>query len=489
MLAKSSILGRPLPGLAGRRQYNGAAVARGARWAPGASPVARPLTTRAAALAAPSVKRAQPLRGSRAIGTGRLTGRRETACSALGNVANVLEGATSILGVPPGIETLAVKFGFIALGVLVASVAVRRLGLEKLLTPEGVAAEAEIEEALKRSGLNPFPLEKAMVHSYLSHPFRSWIYATAFFVMLTAGAQYLDACGTTTALFHACVTQLETAWRLMSIACAAWVVGAFEKETFSRFARQNPRDAPWLGTYSAFVRRLTWLIAALLMLETVGFHVKALLAFGGVGGLAIGLASQTVASNVVSGASLLASRVFVENEKIDLPGRNTTGWVTKLSIANTTLLLEDGSPLVVPNGELAKATVRNLSRLSHRRILAIYRIPHTYLPQVRKLTQDMEAYLRSRPEVDDLPKRLPTRVVLVEIGEYALSISAQAYIPAPGMSLVVYERLRQEILLDLGSIILDAGVPFQLPRSMVDMNTAGGMNANGMPALGGSSLM
>lgn len=157
-------------------------------------------------------------------------------------------------------------------------------------------------------------------------------------------------------------------------------------------------------------------------------------------------------------------------------------WMCRFGVANTQLRLEDGSPYYIPNSELAKcapsscgacpcslrlslrrprerrsalsprrSAIRNLSRLSHRRILASFRLPYDDLPKVRALTARMEEYLRSRTDVDDTD-RLPTRVVLGEVDDYSLVLSVQAFLPAPGVRLVEFERAKSEILQDLGAL-------------------------------------
>lgn len=179
-----------------------------------------------------------------------------------------------------------------------------------------------------------------------------------------------------------------------------------------------------------------------------------------------------------------------------MPKLRSLSLCRRFGVANTQLRLEDGSPYYIPNSELSKCAappaipdrgtsflrprkntraprahtqfadtdislnpparrnaIRNLSasRLSHRRIQASFRVPYDALPLVRELTRRMEAYLRSRKDVDDIPDRHPTRVVLGDVDEYSLVLSVQAFVPAPGMPLVEFDRIKSEVLLDLGA--------------------------------------
>ena len=50
-----------------------------------------------------------------------------------------------------------------------------------------------MEERLTAAGLHPFALEEAVVHSYLLHPLRSWLWLTGAAVAASSLAAFLDA--------------------------------------------------------------------------------------------------------------------------------------------------------------------------------------------------------------------------------------------------------------------------------------------------------
>ena len=176
--------------------------------------------------------------------------------------------------------------------------------------------------------------------------------------------------------------------------------------------------------------------------------------------------------------------MFRAGEKIEIPGRGILGWVQSQTLGNTTIMLVDGSPLTIPNGELARATIINRSRVQQRRIAAGFRVPNRHVAAVRGLAADMEAYLRRRPEILDQPRTFATRVVVGEVTDFAVELSVQAYVPAPGMSLVEFERVRHDIVLRLGEMISEAGVPlYEAPTSRVELVGGGG---GGVAAAGGA---
>ena len=163
---------------------------------------------------------------------------------------------------------------------------------------------------------------------------------------------------------------------------------------------------------STLAQRATLVAAGLALLRLAGVSSAALLTFGGVGGLAIGLATQVVAANLVAGASLLLAQPFRVGEKIDLPGRGMVGFVQRFTLDNTQVVLEDSSLVTLPNSELAKAAVRNLSRMAFWRVQATLRLPHSAAPQMRSLAARLEAYCRARDDFAEAPPRVVARVVL-----------------------------------------------------------------------------
>jgi small-conductance mechanosensitive channel len=191
--------------------------------------------------------------------------------------------------------------------------------------------------------------------------------------------------------------------------------------------------------------------AALAALHVMGAPLSALLTFGGVGGLALGLASQVAASNLVAGASLLVAAPFRVGDKIDLPGRGVTGFVVRFALDNTVVLLEDTTVVTLPNAELAKSAIRNISRLTHWRVAATFRVPYTALPRVRELAAAMEGYCRGRKDFLEAPPRVVARVVLGDVGDYALPIHVTTFLSAEGVSLPEFERRKHDILLALGA--------------------------------------
>jgi len=106
------------------------------------------------------------------------------------------------------------------------------------------------------------------------------------------------------------------------------------------------------------------LVAAMTMHE-LGFHLGVLFGAAGVLTVAIGFASQTSASNLVSGIFLIAERSFVVGDTIQV-GEHT-GEILSIDLLSVKLRTLDNILVRVPNEEIIKSRVKNITHFPIRR--------------------------------------------------------------------------------------------------------------------------
>jgi small-conductance mechanosensitive channel len=112
-----------------------------------------------------------------------------------------------------------------------------------------------------------------------------------------------------------------------------------------------------------------WLImgaAIASAMSQLGFEVGALLGAAGILTVALGFASQTSASNLISGLFLIGERPFVVGDIIKVG--NTTGEVLSIDMLSVKLRTFDNLFVRVPNESLIKSEITNLTRFPLRRI-------------------------------------------------------------------------------------------------------------------------
>ncbi|WP_010681313.1 mechanosensitive ion channel family protein [Acetivibrio cellulolyticus] len=91
---------------------------------------------------------------------------------------------------------------------------------------------------------------------------------------------------------------------------------------------------------------------AILTILSTAFNLQPILAAAGIGGIAIGFASQSLIKDVISGAFLVFENQYSVGDNITLD--NMTGVVEELQLRVTRLRSGNGDLYIIPNGEIKK---------------------------------------------------------------------------------------------------------------------------------------
>lgn len=156
----------------------------------------------------------------------------------------------------------------------------------------------------------------------------------------------------------------------------AWVraailllTGLLVASVASRLSRRLTRDRFSVNT-QALVRRLVFYGLLLLFIASamreLGFSLAVLMGAAGVLTVAIGFASQTTASNLISGLFLIGERSFEIGDIIKVGA--TTGEVLSIDALSVKIRTFDNLFVRIPNETLIKSEVTTLSRFPIRRL-------------------------------------------------------------------------------------------------------------------------
>jgi len=118
--------------------------------------------------------------------------------------------------------------------------------------------------------------------------------------------------------------------------------------------------------FSKLVLYLGMFIITFSILNEFGFKLTHLIGAAGIITLAIGFASQTSVSNIISGLFLIAEKPFQVNDVITVGG--TTGVVLSIDILSIKLRTFDNRFVRIPNETIIKSEVTNITRFPIRRV-------------------------------------------------------------------------------------------------------------------------
>jgi small conductance mechanosensitive channel len=152
------------------------------------------------------------------------------------------------------------------------------------------------------------------------------------------------------------VVILATAWVVTRITRRAfrrlrvYAVDAINRRGDSSHVELQKRAATISTSMRKLVNTLIWIIAAVMSLTELNFHVEPVLAGLGVAGLAVGLGAQTLIKDWLGGLFLLIEDQIRIGDWVKI--NNVSGEVTELNIRTTVLRGESGAVHIIPNGTI-----------------------------------------------------------------------------------------------------------------------------------------
>ncbi|MGN8197935.1 mechanosensitive ion channel family protein [Salinisphaera sp. RV14] len=179
------------------------------------------------------------------------------------------------------------------------------------------------------------------------------------------------------------------------------LIATIEKNALARAARRNDKlDATSADAIAKLVRAVTLIIAGLVLLDQFGVSPSGLLAFSGVGGIAVGFAARDMLANIFGGMTVYMNRPFSVGDWIRSPDRDIEGTVEAIGWRATTVRRFDMRPLYVPNAVFSNVALENPSRMSHRLISETIGLRYQDAAIVPDLVEDIRAMLAADENID-----------------------------------------------------------------------------------------
>ena len=147
-------------------------------------------------------------------------------------------------------------------------------------------------------------------------------------------------------------------------------------------------------------------ITILIVMQEFGLSVTGILAFGGVGGLVVGLAAKDLLSNFFGGLMIFFDRPFRVGEFIKSPDRNIEGIVEKIGWRLTVVRTFSKNVLYIPNSAFSSIIVENATRMTNRRINEIIGLRYDDIDKIPKIVDEVRLYLSHHKDIDQENKPL-----------------------------------------------------------------------------------
>jgi len=221
-------------------------------------------------------------------------------------------------------------------------------------------------------------------------------------------------------------------------------------------------DQTTVEAFGKLFRLSIVITAALVVLQTLGFSISGVLAFGGIGGIAIGFAAKDLLANFFGGLMIYLDRPFAVGDWIRSPDRELEGTVEYIGWRLTRIRTFDMRPLYVPNSIFTNIVVENPSRMSHRRIYETIGVRYDDLSKMNGIVADVSKLLREHQEIDQ------TQTLMVNFNSFGDS-SCNFFIYAFTKTTVWtrYHEVKHDVLLAIAETIEKAGAEIAFPTTTV----------------------
>jgi len=254
---------------------------------------------------------------------------------------------------------------------------------------------------------------------------------------------------------------------ILVIAAVTWFLVRFIQRSEQgivdkRKASGEPIDVTTVDAIGKLLRLSIIITSVLVALQTLGFSISGVLAFGGVGGIAVGFAARDLLANFFGGLTIYLDRPFSVGDWVRSPDRNIEGTVEKIGWRQTMIRTFDKRPLYVPNSTFANISVENPSRMSHRRIYETIGVRYDDADKLQDIIVDVVKMLKQHPEIDE------TQTLIVNFNSFAASsLDFFVYTFTHTTNWIKFHEVKQDVLLKIYEIVTSHGAEVAFPTSTV----------------------
>ena len=218
------------------------------------------------------------------------------------------------------------------------------------------------------------------------------------------------------------------------------------------------------------VRISVFITGGLILLQTLGYSISGILAFGGVGGIAIGFAAKDLLANFFGGLMIYLDRPFKVGDWIRSDDKSIEGTVESIGWRLTRIRTFDKRPLYVPNSIFNNISVENPSRMTNRRIKETMGIRYEDANKMGLIIDQVKTMLRNHPDIDH------DQTLIVNFNSFAASsLDFFIYTFTKTTDWIRFHEIKQDVLLNIVEIIEKNGAEFAYPTSTLHLQSVEAM--------------
>jgi small-conductance mechanosensitive channel len=197
------------------------------------------------------------------------------------------------------------------------------------------------------------------------------------------------------------------------------------------------------------------IVAFIAVLPALGLDLSGLLVAGGITGIVLGFASQSVVANLVSGIFLISEKPIKIGDQVNIDG--VAGFVEDVNILSTIIRTYDGLYVRIPNEKVFTSNITNYVAHVARRFEYVVGI--RYSDDAEKAIEIIKRIIEEHP----FALKNPEPVVFVDnLGDSSVNIVVRIWAPS-----TEWYNVKMELLWKIKTELEKNGIEIPFPQRVV----------------------
>ncbi len=244
-----------------------------------------------------------------------------------------------------------------------------------------------------------------------------------------------------------------------------WSFLRFIHKTELTFAEYKDKDTTTVTALAKLAKLSVAVIISLSVIQTLGVSVSGVLAFGGMGGLVVGMAAKDLLSNLFGALMVYMDKPFKVGDWIRSPDKSIEGTVESIGWRITRIRTFDKRPLYVPNSLFTQIVVENPSRMSNRRIKETFGLRYSDVHLIDAIIKDVRDMLEKHADIDQ------KQTLIVNFNYFNnSSLDFFIYTFTKTTNWVLFHEIKQDVLLQVANIVASHQAEFAFPTRQLHID-------------------
>lgn len=266
------------------------------------------------------------------------------------------------------------------------------------------------------------------------------------------------------------LTAVSPVRKVLVIVMIAWFLIRFIRQAEGALVSEEkvkkPMDQTTVGAIGKLLRLSIIITSTLVVMQSLGYSISGVLAFGGIGGIAVGFAAKDLLANFFGGLMIYLDRPFKVGDWIRSPDQEIEGTVEEIGWRQSCIRTFDKRALYVPNATFASISVENPSRMTNRRIYETIGLRYEDSSRISAVVDAVREMLRTHPDIDS------RQTLIVNLNSFGpSSLDFFIYTFTKTTNWVEFHGIKQDVLGRIIDIVHEHEADFAFPTQTIRLET------------------